>query len=78
MVSVRIVWRACITKDERICPPYKNEKNEVIKTDEHNEIILEALEDYRRWFADDPGGADELDAIKIKEIDEAIEYVKGV
>ena len=46
--------------------------------DGHREIILEALEDYRRWFADDPNGKDESDAIKIKAIDEAIEYVKGL
>ena len=47
----------------------------VIKTNEHNEIILEALQDYRRWFADDLGG-DESDIIKIRKIDEAIEYVR--
>lgn len=45
---------------------------------EHNEIILEALEDYRRWFADDPEGGDESDIIKIREIDKAIEYIGGL
>jgi len=48
----------------------------VIKTDEHNGIILEALQDYRRWFDDDPEGEDEYDNIKLREIDKAIEYVK--
>ena len=48
--------------------------------DEHNGIILEALEDYRRWFGDDFAGdpEDESDNIKIREIDAAIEYVKEI
>lgn len=50
----------------------------MIKVDEHREIMLEALADYRRWFADDPSGGDESDTIKIKEIDDAIEYLKGL
>ena len=48
----------------------------MIKTEEHNGIILEALEDYRRWFADEPEGGDESDILKTREIDEAIEHVK--
>jgi hypothetical protein len=61
--------------DKRIGSITKN--NEVIKTNERNEIILEALEDYRRWFADDPNGPNESDAEKIREIDAAIDYESG-
>ena len=51
---------------------------EVIKTNEHDGIILEALEDYRRWFADDPEGGNESDNIKLREIDAAIQYVNDL
>jgi len=48
------------------------------KWDEHNGIIIEALADYRRWFAGDLGCSDESDSIKIRQIDAAIEYVRGL
>jgi len=44
-----------------------------IGLEEHKETILCALQDYRRWFADDP---DDSDTENIKHIDKAIEYVR--
>ena len=46
-------------------------KNHLIS--EHKEIILEALNDYRIWFKDDPDASD-LD--KIKRIDKAVEALE--
>ncbi len=39
-------------------------------------IILEALEDYRRWFQEDAADSDNLDQLKIDEIDGAILAIK--
>ena len=41
---------------------------------DHNEIILEALDDYRRWFTDDPSNEDKE---KIRQINAAIVYIKN-
>ena len=45
-------------------------------------IILEALQDYRRWFADlvyeDSDSIDESDDERIRQIDKAIEYLKDM
>ena len=41
--------------------------------DEHRDIILKALRDYRRWWVDD--GPDDT---QVREIDEAIEFMRDV
>jgi hypothetical protein len=41
------------------------------------DIIIEALRDYRCWFTDQGGSEEEneRDELKVKEINEAIEYI---
>jgi hypothetical protein len=39
--------------------------------EQHRDIILEALRDYRRWWADEPENE------RVKEIDMAIEFIAG-
>lgn len=41
--------------------------------EKHKEIILEALQDYRRWFEENP---DPADAETVMQIDDAIEFVQ--
>ena len=53
-----------------------------IGIERHLGIILEALQDYRRWFADGVDEDSELfnesDNEIIRQIDKAIEYINGV
>lgn len=39
---------------------------------QHRDIILEALRDYRRWWADEP------DNERVKSIDKAIDFIEGL
>lgn len=44
---------------------------------EHAEIILEALRDYRNWYTDQSGDEEELieDQLQVERIDKAIEFI---
>lgn len=49
--------------------------------EEHADIILEALYDYRRWFAENAEAfkenLDEYESDRIQRIDNAIKYIRG-
>ena len=40
---------------------------------QHEEIILEALQDYRKWFDDEPGKLQEID-LAINSLDQNMEF----
>ena len=44
---------------------------------EHREIIIEALVDYKRWFSNHNNEIDEGNEERVKDIDEAIKFMNN-